>query len=603
MAGRWLSRLTSSVAGATPKRPRRDGRARGSLSGPLTRATAKVALQQRHDHHRQRSLGTNGGTTAGAVRWRTTRARPSPSRRSPRALRPPNPRRLSPHDGFDGDKNDEYRWMNEIGGEEMLIHLGDENRYSSACLKPLRERASELFHAMAERQPEEDGGDRRSVPERLGSFLYYTRRDDDDDDINGGGNGGGGGDGGGKGFPVYVRRPVEGTLEEEQVVLDLNEIEEHGLNGRYGKSGGSIDTGGEGEEGRYGRTSAPIPSPALGSMKLSSDQRMLACTIDADGSDRFVLAVVLLTTCCNVRRLPSRWDDVVGVEWGSSWPGTEAGNRGDNGDAGAGNDSGSESRSEGSSYELYYTVPDDLRRPWQVRRVTIHQPAAANAAAASAVGEGRVENSSRDGGGSGGWRVGSSGDSPVLEEKDDAFFVDVGKTKDHAFVVINVHSKTTSEVYLIPTTANASSSSAEIVLAAPRCCGEDGRASSTTSTTPAMPFTWSRTPTIPGRREATAAAVVHPKPGRAEQRCRRRRPMRVNTSSFGYRSGGSGGISGSVGRMSAGGSVATPPWKASRTRLGRRCRAGETAATSKRWTSSGTTAFSTSLPRSTAAPA
>lgn len=53
---------------------------------------------------------------------------------------------------------------------------------------------------MMDRQPEEEGGDRRSVPERLGGHLYYTRRDE------------------GKGFPVYVRRPVGGALDDEQVV-------------------------------------------------------------------------------------------------------------------------------------------------------------------------------------------------------------------------------------------------------------------------------------------------------------------------------------------------------------------------------------------------
>ena len=61
------------------------------------------------------------------------------------------------------------------------------------------------------------------------------------------------------------------------------------------------------------------------------------------------------------------------------------------------------------------------------------------------------------GGGSGGrsveeesWEVDFASDHTVFEEKDDAFFADVGKTKDGAFVVINVHSKTTSEVYLLP---------------------------------------------------------------------------------------------------------------------------------------------------------
>lgn len=48
-------------------------------------------------------------------------------------------------------------------------------------------------------------------------------------------------------------------------VLDLNAIEERGL------QGGAALT--------------------LGSMKLSADQRMLACTIDLEGNDRFVLAV------------------------------------------------------------------------------------------------------------------------------------------------------------------------------------------------------------------------------------------------------------------------------------------------------------------------
>lgn len=48
------------------------------------------------------------------------------------------------------------------------------------------------------------------------------------------------------------------------------------------------------------------------------------------------------------------------------------------------------------------------------------------------------------------WEVDPASDLVVLEERDDAFFADVGKTKDDAFVVINVHSKTTSEVSLLP---------------------------------------------------------------------------------------------------------------------------------------------------------
>ena len=81
-------------------------------------------------------------------------------------------------------------------------HAQRENRYSSDYLRALHRRASELFRRIVDRQPEDEGGDRRSVPERLGGYLYYTRRDD------------------GKGFPVYVRRPVEGTVDDEQVVRE-----------------------------------------------------------------------------------------------------------------------------------------------------------------------------------------------------------------------------------------------------------------------------------------------------------------------------------------------------------------------------------------------
>lgn len=48
------------------------------------------------------------------------------------------------------------------------------------------------------------------------------------------------------------------------------------------------------------------------------------------------------------------------------------------------------------------------------------------------------------------WEADAGSDEAVFEETDDAFFADVGKTKDHAFVVINVHSKTTSEVLFQP---------------------------------------------------------------------------------------------------------------------------------------------------------
>lgn len=73
-------------------------------------------------------------------------------------------------------------------------------------------------------------------------------------------------------------------------VFDLNEVEERGLrSGSGGHDGGGRS--GSREERHQDLEQEAATSPALGSMKLSSDQRMLACTIDLDGSDRFVLAV------------------------------------------------------------------------------------------------------------------------------------------------------------------------------------------------------------------------------------------------------------------------------------------------------------------------
>lgn len=80
----------------------------------------------------------------------------------------------------------------------------------------------------------------------------------------------------------------------------------------------------------------------------------------------------------------------------------------------------------------------------KVRRVTLHRDTAT--AASPDLG---VESGGGGGATGRGWRVDSASDRAVFEEENDAFFVDVGKTKDHGFVVINVHSKTTSEVYVI----------------------------------------------------------------------------------------------------------------------------------------------------------
>ncbi|CAN0403672.1 unnamed protein product, partial [Discosporangium mesarthrocarpum] len=105
---------------------------------------------------------------------------------------------------------------------------------------------------------------------------------------------------------------------------------------------------------------------------------------------------------------------------------------------------GSSTAAEGGRYDIYYTVPDKLRRPWQVRRVSL-RPSHNETPVRPMVKPGAPW----------GWEVDGASDCEVFSELDDAFFVDVGKTKDHAYVVLNVHSKTTSEILLLPAGAAA----------------------------------------------------------------------------------------------------------------------------------------------------
>lgn len=56
----------------------------------------------------------------------------------------------------------------------------------------------------------------------------------------------------------------------------------------------------------------------------------------------------------------------MGVEWGSSWPPQDlARDGGSGGSDGAGSGEGG-LKDCSLEYELFYTVPDHLRRPWQV---------------------------------------------------------------------------------------------------------------------------------------------------------------------------------------------------------------------------------------------
>ncbi len=138
----------------------------------------------------------------------------------------------------------------------------------------------------------------------------------------------------------------------------------------------------------------------VGEQALSPDQRLVAYSADTSGSE---LMTIRLRDLASGDDLP---DVIENASYGLAFA--------------AGNET------------LFYTRPDEAMRPYQVWRHRLGTPA--------------------------------SEDAKVLEEKDERFFVTVGKTKDGAFVTVGIESNITSEWLLIP----AASPEAEPVVVVPR---------------------------------------------------------------------------------------------------------------------------------------
>jgi len=139
---------------------------------------------------------------------------------------------------------------------------------------------------------------------------------------------------------------------------------------------------------------------ALGTFDVSPDGRRLAYAVDFAGDERFTLHVKDLVTGEVLA------DQVPNVFYGSAWS------------------------ADGST--LFYLTVDEAWRPHRVWRHVVGTPAAE--------------------------------DQIVHQEDDERFWVGVGLTRSERFVVIDIHSKVTSEVWLIPAAAPASAP----VVVAPR---------------------------------------------------------------------------------------------------------------------------------------
>lgn len=125
---------------------------------------------------------------------------------------------------------------------------------------------------------------------------------------------------------------------------------------------------------------------ALSAFEVSHDSRYVAWSYDIDGSEHFTLRIRDIETGLDLA------DTITGTSWGGvAWSLDDK--------------------------WLFYVMPDDSMRPWQVWRHKIGTP--------------------------------SSDDVLVLEEPDERFFVGIGATRSGEWIVIESGSKTSSEAWVI----------------------------------------------------------------------------------------------------------------------------------------------------------
>ncbi len=293
------------------------------------------------------------------------------------SARPPQPKKIPQTLTAHCDTRvDPYYWIRNREDPDVELLLAEENAYFEDQLKPGAALAEEIFQEIKSRVQETD----MSVPVTKGGWLYYSRTQE------------------GLQYPIHCRKSAPDTDSPEgteQVILDENDL--------AGKSAYF----------------------ALGAFDVSPDHRLLAYSVDLDGSELYELSVVDLETGRAVG-LP-----VKGTYYSTAW--------------------------SASSRSVFYTRTDESMRPYQVWRHDLDaQPHDLDAQPIAGT---KATTETKD----------IPADHLVYEEPDEHFYVGVSLTKDEAFVVVSSGSKTTSEVRVIP----ASDPSANPRVIAPRVHGTE----------------------------------------------------------------------------------------------------------------------------------
>lgn len=310
---------------------------------------------------------------------------------------PRRPTTLSAH----GDHRiDDWAWLRDRDDPAVLTHLRAEQAHTdsvTAGSAPMRET---LFREIRARIVETD----LSVPVAKDHWLYYQRTAE------------------GLDYAIHCRapRPATGEGTDPPVVTP-------GPDGRWVLTGEEVLL----DE----NTLAPSGSyVAVGDLVVSPGHRRLAYSVDTTGDERYTLyvraAVAPGSSAAHRQAAPagSTASEAAGTEPAASEPaGTEPAGAPAASDSAAPPDAGAEDVIEGISYgvawadddTVFYTRPDRANRPHQVWRHQVGTPAAT--------------------------------DVLVLQEDDERFHLGVSRTRDGAYVLVELHSKVTSEVWALPT--------------------------------------------------------------------------------------------------------------------------------------------------------
>ena len=237
-----------------------------------------------------------------------------------------------------GDTADDFHWLANRDDPDTIAYLNAENAHTDQWFAPHTGLVDTLFAEIKSRIQETD----QSVPTFKDGWWYVTRTEE------------------GREYPIHCRgreRDADGRLTDETVLLDENT-----------------------EAAGYGYFS-------LGAFDISSDSRLLAWSLDTDGSEHFDLRIRDLDTGHDLA------DRLADTSWaGTAW--------------------------STDSTHLFYVTYDEQERPCTVWRHRLGDP--------------------------------QSADAQVFHEPDERFYVGIDLCRSGKWIIIDSDSKTSSESWLIP---------------------------------------------------------------------------------------------------------------------------------------------------------